>query len=1186
MTITRVSEDVSAAFHLRQYEAPLATVSSLRQFKRSTLDLACCAMLSWMGAATAAPLSFTQVPAGTGGMEPAPNVIITVDDSGSMDWDVDTDQSTSNPAKKKMTLLKNALKTQFGDGTSNSGLIPDGRIRLAWQAMHDNGNFIANNGAKNIIPGKKNSMKSFAGTHRVDFNAFVDSLKTGNGTPSLTMMNNVYNYMRTPAGTDSPWANNPGTAQATPYLNCRRTYHVFMTDGAWNAHSDAQRVNKGDSTTQTLGDGTTIYNVTSDQTRVYRDAYGDFGNNTSTAHTLSDFAFRNWATDLQDGTGGTQAMANSIRPLIKQPGVENVWASTPASQSTPCTAANKCTPLQEFWNPKNDPATWQHIIQYTIGFGLGAINWPYAATNRTTPADWTFNNYNAATGTYGGTYGGDYAQLVLGKNVATNQDFSWPDVFAYDTSPDANQQKYRTVELWHAAINGRGKYFPARDAAALTDAFKSIMDTVIGDTSSPLVSIATSSSYLRSGLYAYIAGYNADKYSGSLYARPIDASSGAIGATEAWNAASMLDALTTANLSNRFILSYNGTAGFSWSNYNSLPTAQKTPLTKNSSGTVDHTGPNPTGEYRMAFIRGDRSKELSTSNPSGIFRERASRFGDVVNSNIWYSGKPASGYYENDYASFRGTGVGGMGGRTHMLYVGANDGMLHGIVAANWPNDASVTHAAGKELLAYIPQGIAQGNLRKLTDTSYTHQYFVDGSPFTGDAYIGSTPTWKTVLTGTLAAGGKGYFILDVTNPAQFTVANAVNLVIADTTATTDPDIGHIFSPPVVDDAVANKSRQVVKMSNGRWAVVQGNGYNSTNEAPVLLVQYLDGDKAIKKVSPCNFPTSGACSFKGSNGLSAPQLIDLNGNGTVDVAYAGDLKGNLWKFNLTSAADSDWSVSFGGQPFFVAKPSATLTQSITAAPFWMPHPMGGVMVAVATGQNLTNADQSSTTTESVYALRDDSTFTISSGIVTLTDSTPINTTASTSVPSSLVQQTISATPLVDSGTSYYTSSNNPVDYKGSPAVVGPPAIAAVPPKRGWYLNWVISGQRVLQNIRAFSGQKILVQSTVPKSSGGGTGETCSMSVTQERSFQSVFNMFTGAPAEDPAFSFADAGIFPDNIAKTVTTVESSAGDTALIRTDTQIKLLSSNCPTGQTCNAKNFNPGQFIGARGNFRQLP
>jgi type IV pilus assembly protein PilY1 len=1154
---------------------------SRRQFKPSQIGLACLVLVSLTGTAFAAPIVFSQVPAGNGGRPPAPNVIVTVDDSGSMAWDVTTDNVTSTAANRKINLLKSALKNTFGNGTSNSGTIPDGRIRLAWQAMHNNGNA---SGAASLTPGGTNSIKSFTGTHRSNFNTFVDSLSASGGTPSLNMMANVYDYMRTAQGTNNPWADNPGTSQSTSYLACRRTYHVFMTDGAWNGQSNTNnRVSKGDSVTQTLGDGTTVYDTTSDQVKVYKDNFGD--TKTTKASTLSDYAFRNWATDLQDGTGGTQAMANTVAPLGSAADFEPVWGTPPPSTTTPCTNANDCTLLQKFWNPKTDPATWQHVTQYTIGFGLGAVSWPVQTADgtlipnptrdlatRATPQDWGTN------GTSADMYAGDYAQLVRGK-------YTWPDVYSDDTSPSGNQQNQRTVELWHAAINGRGKYYPAKTATALDQAFSDILGGVLRDTEKPLISIATSSSYLRTGLDAYIAGYNALNYAGSLAARPISGTTGAIGATETWNAATLLDAISTANLSNRFVLSYgldpatSTTKGISWATYSTLPTLHQTPLSKNSSGAVDHTTANNLGQKRLDYLRGDRSNEVATG---GVFRDRGTRLGDIVNSNIWYTGKPASGYTTNGYATFRSTGTGGQGGRTPMVYVGANDGMLHGFAAGNWPSDTSTTIAGGTERLAYIPQGVAQGKLRNLTDSTYSHLYYVDGTPFTGDAYIGSPSAWKTVLVGTLGAGGKGYFVLDVTDPALFIPANAANLVLAETTASSDADIGFIFSAPVMDDAVSNKSRQIVKMNGGRWAAVLGNGYNSTNEAPVLLIQYLDGDKSIKKLSPCGIPVSNSCSasFKGSNGLSAPQLIDINGDGTIDIAYAGDLKGNLWKFDLTSATDSAWKVSFSNQPLFAAKRSATITQPFTTAPLWAPHPEGGIMLAVGTGMNLTDADQATTSTESLYALYDNSTFTISGGIITLTDTTPINTTSATGLPATLVQQTMTSVPLPDSGTNYFTTSNNPVDYAGNPTAT--PPVAA---KRGWYLDFPLAGQRVLQNIRAFSGQKIMVQSMIPKTGSTSNAESCSASSTTERSFQSVLNLFSGNPPATPTFAFVNTTTFTTPIALNVTTIEGVAGDNTLIRTDDKIKLLSSNCPTGQVCNAKDFNPGTFIGARANWRQV-
>jgi type IV pilus assembly protein PilY1 len=1084
--------------------------------KRGAVAMAC--LLLALSAAQAGPLTLSSGPPSNGGSEPAPNVILTVDDSGSMDWDVTTDNDTSTTANKKITLLKNSLKAEFGDGTANSGKIPDGRIRLAWQALHNNG---SSSGAGSLTPGATNAMRSFTGAHRTNFNSFVNSLSANNGTPSLKMMRNVYDYARTPAGIDSPWADTPGTAQTTPYLACRRTYHVFMTDGAWNSQSNTNdRVTKGDSVTQTLPDGT-VYDITSSQVKVYTDAFGD--TNQTKASTLSDFAFKNWATDMQDGTGSTQNMPNGssgVRPLIKQTG-SVVFSKNGAGANLACVAANNCITTQQYWNPKNDPATWQHVIQYTIGFGLGAVNWPYrkAASDsslytsttssninaRTTPADWDYNN------TARDNYGGDFGLLVQGQLV-------WPDVYAYDTSPSSSQQDQRTVELWHAALNGRGRYYPAKTAADLTQAFADIMGTVIADTSQPLVSVTTSSSYLRAGMSAFIAGYSADKWFGLLKARAIDPATGAVSGTDTWNASALLDDAAY-SVANRFVLSYNGSAGFSWKTYSGtapiLPTAQQTPMNRNSGGTVDNRG-----QARVDYIRGDRTQEVQNG---GIYRDRNSRLGDVVNSNIWYATDK--------------------GGRIPMVYVGANDGMLHGLAAAT---TGSVP--GGTELLAYIPRGIAEGSLRDLTDTTYTHKYFVDASPFTGDAYISGAAS-TTVLVGTLGNGGKGYFVLDATNPANFTVNNAANLVITDTTGgTVDADIGFITSPPTIDES--GKSSQIVRLNNGRWALVLGNGYNSSNLAPVLIIQYLDGDKSIKKLSPCSVPiASTACSFKGSNGLSGPLLVDLNGNGTADVAYAGDLQGNLWKFNLSSATDASWGVSYSGQPFFVAKggttigarPAATVVQPITTAPYWMPHKLGGIMVAVGTGENLTVADQSSTSIDSYYALWDNSTFTSSSaGILTITDGTVINTTGATTLPATLVQQTITGA-LTDAGVNYYTSSSNAVDYSTNfTASTANPIVS----KRGWYMDWSIAGQRVLTNTRIYSQEQIVVQTTIPKSGTSSSGESCTVSATAERSFLSLLNMFTGEPAEDLPFALTTTTVSNPNTAVTGMEVDS---DTALVR---------------------------------------
>ena len=142
-----------------------------------------------------------------------------------------------------------------------------------------------------------------------------------------------------------------------------------------------------------------------------------------------------------------------------------------------------------------------------------------------------------------------------------------------------------------------------------------------------------------------------------------------------------------------------------------------------------------------------------------------------------------------------------------------------------------------------------------------------------------------------------------------------------------DKDIGNITARPVLDENNPMRTTQITRMNNDRWAVVMGNGYNSTNQRPVLLIQYLDGNMELKRIAA----TADAVGTgkANDNGLSAPRLVDINGDGRPDVAYAGDNLGNLWKFDLTNVSDASWGVAFSGQPLFTAKGPASLGSART-----------------------------------------------------------------------------------------------------------------------------------------------------------------------------------------------------------------------------------------------------------------
>lgn len=1090
-----------------------------------------------MAPSLAAQRVLAQSPAGAA-REPAPNVIISVDDSGSMGWDVngcmtlDFDTSyygflnepgaincpsrSSNTNPSRIQSLRNALNSTFGNpALGTKGIIEDERIRLAWQAMWDNGRNSRPSGQTaqqdRMTGGSVNSIKPFTGTHRTNFQNFLESLRAKQGTPSHKMMANVYSYMSV-TGTWNPYATEPGVTNS-PLLSCRRSYHILMTDGAWNSENETSLGvgNIDGSLNLALPDGTT-YNANSTQTRIFGDSFG------GTKGTLADWSFANWATDFQG------SINDNVRPSVRVTGSETIGSTT----------------LDPYWNPKNNPMRWQGVTQYTIGFGNSATTW---AGNP---------NWNSVSDD---TYDGDYSALINGTR-------DWIDVMN-------SAESQRPSDLWHAAINGRGKYFPARTDAALSRAFQEILGDILTQTANPLVSIATSSSRLRADGKVFVAGYSSENWSGELGAYTITAGTNIVSSTPTWSAAAQLDTSTFV-VNDRLVLTHNGTAGTSFV-WGSLTTAQQALIQGSDSSTV--------GQNRVNYLRGDRSQE---SQNGGTLRRRDSRLGDIVNSNIWLLGRPSRMAFEHPgHSTFRTA----QAGRTPTLFVGANDGMLHGFDAAT-----------GKERMAYVPLGV-YNKLRDYTLTTYAHQYYVDGHPFSGDAdlsYVSgtsTTPDWRTVLVSGLGAGARGYFALDVTTGTYSTSSVLFDKSFSASTTLTSSeldDIGHIFASPVVDPVSGNRSEQIVKLNNGRWAVIMGNGVNSYNERPVLLIQYLDGGKELLRIIAHS--TTGQ-----SNGLSAPRPIDVNGNGTADIVYAGDLLGNVWKFNLTSTNAANWGVSnySGGttlcknattcNPLFVAVDGSGNRQPVTAAPLWMAHPQGGIQVLVGTGLNVTASDRSNTSTQSIYSVWDKGRYSSASGLVTVVDQGNLTATDTRSM---LVTQTVLTAVTTTVGgtntsmiaTDFYNTSQNSVTYSWVVSTA----------KRGWFMDLPAQRERVLAHPQIFEGQKVIVSSNVPKL--GATGETCDFDVVTEDNWINVLNMITGKPSTTQVFTSTDATLNAN--LKFATRTRFGSGEYITInRNDGGADLISlknddPNCPQGQLCTERQrLTTGTVPGARADWRQV-
>lgn len=321
-----------------------------------------------------------------------------------------------------------------------------------------------------------------------------------------------------------------------------------------------------------------------------------------------------------------------------------------------------------------------------------------------------------------------------------------------------------------------------------------------------------------------------------------------------------------------------------------------------------------TADDNVAYLKGDRTLESNRGN-GGKLRSRVSPIGDIVNSSPFY-------VRENQY-----------------LFVGANDGMLHAIEGSS-----------GDVKFSYVPAGIDFTQLASLSDPDYDHRFFVDGGI---DVSTKAQGNGRNILAATLGRGGRGVFALDVTNPGSFSDAN----VLWDRTGSAaDADMGYVLGAPLVR-----------KGNNGKTLVMVGNGAESPNGKAVLYIYVLNSDGSV----PNNGVIELVADAGGGNGLAEPRAADIDNDGDADYVYAGDLQGNVWKFDLTSSNANQWKLAFSGNPLFVAKDANGTRQPITAPVALAREPVTNrLFVFVGTGRYIYDSDITSTSTQTLYALID------------------------------------------------------------------------------------------------------------------------------------------------------------------------------------------------------------------------
>ena len=583
-----------------------------------------------------------------------------------------------------------------------------------------------------------------------------------------------------------------------------------------------------------------------------------------------------------------------------------------------------------------DENTAQHMVTYSVAFGVE----------------------------------GNVAAMPSG----TDDPFAWP---APITDPA------RIDDLRHAAWNSRGEFHSAQNPKQLVSSMRGALRSIQSRIGSS-ASVAFNTGSLSTNSEVYLALFNSEQWNGDLLAFALDPASGEVASVPKWSAGSKLKKrdLTT---SDRTILTHNGIDGtaFTWS---TLSASQKLDFRTSASGALDNVA---TGMARHGYLRGDRGCEFSSFEKcfydDGIntfetksLRERNGRLGDIVHSGPVFVGAPESNWPDvspfpgavgTTYTEFRNDKA----NRPGVVYVGGNDGMLHGFRQTD-----------GEEVLGYVPSMLysdaASDGLHYLTDPAYAHRYSVDLRATIADAYVKSTPSgsssWKTLLVGGLRGGGRGFFMLDVTDPNAFseTGGQPADTVMWEFNSTHDADLGHTFSRPSIVPMQGSGS-------SIRWAVVFGNGYNDlgSGEAKLFILfleEGLDGNwiagKDYIEIS------TGVGTTTDRNGLSTPAVIDTDGDGLADRAYAGDLEGNMWVFDLAGSNTGNWEIAHKSGKTYRPMFTAPAGQQVTSTPVVVRNSeiptasknVPNTLVIFGTGQYLTTSDISTTNVQTMYGVWD------------------------------------------------------------------------------------------------------------------------------------------------------------------------------------------------------------------------
>ena len=915
-------------------------------------------------------------------------------------------------------MARTAVSRAFGSSAlaakdSEGGFGSD--IRVAWQELNDSSfklpssaiisaitdtaNCTTTNASPKTTQQQSGTPRSAPDCYRTAFFNWIFSVGASGSTPARAAAIRAGDFFTRGSGNTGktgdlhdPYWQPPQTgsfdANSNPgnELYCRQNFHMLVTDGYWNeANSYTTTGYALPNANTTLPDGT-AYSASAAETRIYWDV------RSTSAYTPSqaDIGFNYWATNLRPdlyNAAKAEGIANPVPPYM------------PDSTTGIVTGAAS-TDLEKYFNPNNDPANWPHMVEYMVTLGVPG--------NLVHSEDYDCKNKPD-----------DACSLRTGATTSDGG-IGWPQPL--------NNNPAGIDDTWNAAVNSRGKYFNAGNPDDLVNQLSSILSNIAARATQPRPA-AVNASVASAGALSFNVGHNAD-WSGVFQAVQLT-SDGKAGNVE-WDAGAKLDAraatdrtiytatYTTPTGCGTGTYSFNAGAIFDTSTtFDCVETAGL------SSPALPSTG-NDTLANRVSYLRGDQSHESD-----GTYRKRTDLLGAIIHSQPVYVGYPTGNYYgfpsgspeataaaastgadDKSYDSF----VADHGDRAPVVYVGANDGMLHAFDApvptctfsAGTPTcDYDPNGDAGKELWAFVPRAV-YANLGNLTTaTDFNFRPTVDASPVTRDVFFNSDSTWHTILAGGVGLGGRGVYALDITDPTKVTAKSVLWEFDSDMTMTStcvsvvgtaqsgtcqSSDLGYTVSQPNIgrlsyyDGTI--KGRWVVLVPNGYFPDCSANTIPTANKTvcqtisaqapnasgyPYSALFVLDaqtGAVIAELKTPTTLNLKDGSGKVISFGLGTPVMGDYDSDQIDDVAFAGDLQGNLWKFDFRNSDPKQWKVTLVYQGNDDGSGTQGL-QPITTMPRLFPDPATNSFIVVfGTGKYLGASDNGTTTTQALMGVRD------------------------------------------------------------------------------------------------------------------------------------------------------------------------------------------------------------------------